>query len=226
MKPKKIFIDYVPMALAAALIIIFAFIKEQSFFKTLPTLVTLIVQILLVRANRYAFLLGGVNSAIYGAVYLTEGLYFSAVSALAISAPIQIYSFFNWSRKKNASGDTRLKTLGIKRLCFVIGVILSGWALCYFGLAVFFRTATYPVFDTLQFTIGVVVSFLAAFRYVESQHINIVNCASAVTMWALICVGNPSNINYLIISCYNLFMVAKASVNWTRKYKVQKCENV
>lgn len=225
MKIKKIFVDYVPMALAAALIITFAFIKEQSFFKTLPTLVTLAVQLLLVRANKYAFLLGGINAAIYGAVYITEGLYFSAVSALVISAPIQIYSFFNWRGRKNSSGDTKLKILGIKRLFIVIGVILFGWAVCYFGLAGFFKTATYPVFDTLQFTIGIVVSLLAAFKYVESQHINIVNCASAVTMWALICVGNPSNINYLIISCYNLFMVAKAAVSWTRKYKAQKCES-
>ena len=225
MKIKKIFVDYVPMALAAALIITFAFIKEQSFFKTLPTLVTLAVQLLLVRANKYAFLLGGINAAIYGAVYITEGLYFSAVSALVISAPIQIYSFFNWRGRKNSSGDTKLKILGIKRLFIVIGVILFGWAVCYFGLAGFFKTVTYPVFDTLQFTIGIVVSLLAAFKYVESQHINIVNCASAVTVWMLICVQNPSNLNYLIISCYNLFMVAKAAVSWTRKYKAQKCES-
>lgn len=43
MKIKKLLIDYVPMACAAILIITFSIIKEQSFIKTLPTLVTLVV---------------------------------------------------------------------------------------------------------------------------------------------------------------------------------------
>ena len=51
------------MLLTAILIIVFSIIRKQSFLKTLPTLVTLIVQLLLARANRFAFLLGG---TIYG----------------------------------------------------------------------------------------------------------------------------------------------------------------
>ena len=81
-KMKRALIDYLPMALAAAMIITFAVWKEQTFFKTLPTLVTLAVQLLNVRVNRYAFLLGGINAVVYGIVYLTEGLYFSMISAL------------------------------------------------------------------------------------------------------------------------------------------------
>ena len=57
MKLKKLINDYLLTLAAAVLIIVFAILREQSFLKTLPTLVTLVVQLLLVRANRYAFLL-------------------------------------------------------------------------------------------------------------------------------------------------------------------------
>ena len=104
------------MSIAAVCILFFA-VKNAIFppdpdnfnlalhiFKTLPTLVTLAVQILLMSANKYAFLLGGTNAAIYGIVYIITGIPFSAVSALLISFPLQIYSFFNWS--KNSKGKS------------------------------------------------------------------------------------------------------------------------
>ena len=93
MKLKKLIDNYLLTLAAAVLIIVFAILREQSFLKTLPTLVTLVVQLLLVRANRYAILLGGTNALIYGAAYLSEGLYFSCISAVLMSAPLQYYSF-------------------------------------------------------------------------------------------------------------------------------------
>lgn len=224
MKLRKLLIDYIPMALAGILIIFFSIVKEQTFLKTLPTIVTLFVQILLARANRYSFLLGGTNSVIYGISYLTEGLYFSATSALIMSAPMQIYSFFNWGKNQTGSHRTELRVLGAKKRGIVFLLILLGWALCYFGLSQFFADAAYPSFDTLGFVLGITVTFLSAFRYVESQYISAFSCALHIVMWILICLSNPSNINYLIISVYNLFMVVKAAVNWTRQYVHDKKE--
>jgi len=59
-------LDYALMAAIAALIIVFAVLREQSFLKTLPTLITLVVLVLLANANRFAFLLGGTNALLYG----------------------------------------------------------------------------------------------------------------------------------------------------------------
>jgi hypothetical protein len=44
-------IDLCFALLTATLIIVFAFIQSQSFIKTLPTLITLYVQILMVKGN-------------------------------------------------------------------------------------------------------------------------------------------------------------------------------
>ena len=110
MKNKNIYLRYIPMSLAAAFLLFFA-VKNALYpaegeeielwyhiFKTLPTIVTLFVQLLMMSANRYAFLLGGCNSVIYGIVYFMEGVPFSGISALVLSFLPQIYTFFNWGK--------------------------------------------------------------------------------------------------------------------------------
>ena len=174
------------------------------------------------RANRFGFLVGGINAAIYGLVYLSEGLYFSSVSALLISFPIQLYSFLNWTRKRTAQNRTELKKFDLTKWIVCLSLALAGWAACYFGLAKFFKGALLPAFDTFLFSMGIIVSVLAARRYVDSQYLNILSTTVSVVMWTIICASNPSNANYLIIACYNLFMMIKSSIHWTKQYNADK----
>ena len=222
LKKRDIFIDYLPILFTATLIIVFSVARQQTFLKTLPTLITLIVQLLLARANRFAFLLGSANSVIYGISYFDEGLYFSMISAILISSPIQIYSFFNWSKKQTATKSTELKTLSPKMRIAIGLLIATAWLILLFGFSGLFKNAQLPAFDSFGFVAGTVVSVLAAFRFVESQYLSAFSCALHIVMWTIICTSNPSNINYLIISVYNLFMVVKAAINWTRLYIAEK----
>ena len=135
MKLKKLIDNYLLTLAAAVLIIVFAILREQSFLKTLPTLVTLVVQLLLVRANRYAFLLGGTNALIYGAAYLSEGLYFSCISAVLMSAPLQYYSFVVWSRRREKPvGGLRFLSPG--KLLATVGATVAIWLVCYFAMGI------------------------------------------------------------------------------------------
>lgn len=224
-KLKKLFIDYIPMALTAILIITFAIINKQSFIKTLPTLVTLCVQILVVRANRIAFLIGGTNSLLYAIAPWSEGLYFSVVSCVCISAPIQYMSFFIWKKKKSKrnSRNTELKFLGIGKCLLVIAATFAVWLPTYLLLRPFFEGAL-ALLDSFTFVLGITISLLSAFRYIDSQYLNIFSCFLAIVMWGVICIESPNNLNYMVISCYNLFMVAKAAINWTKQYKNDKRE--
>jgi len=224
-KTKKIFIDYIPMALTAALIIVFAFINKQSFIKTLPTLVTLAVQLMMTRANRFAFLVGGTNAILYSIAPWQEKLYFSVVSSLFISAPIQYFSFFNWRRKRRAanSRNTELKMLGTLKVICVIAATFAAWVPCYFLLRPFF-SGPLAILDSLGFVWGIAVSLLSAFRYIDSQYLNIFGCTISIATWFIICLESPNNFNYLIISFYNLFMVTKAAINWTKQYRSDKKE--
>lgn len=224
MKHKNLITDYIPALLTAILILTFSVVRQQSFVKTLPTLITLAVQILLSRVNRFGFLIGGINALIYGISYFDEGLYFSCLFTVLISAPIQIYSFLNWSKKQISADRTELKVLALKKRIVVIVLTLIGWLSVYFGLRDFFANAQLPIFDSFHFTVGIIVSLLAAFRYLESQYLSMVSSCTALLMWIMICMNTPSNINYLIISCYNLFMIVKAVINWTKQYLQDKNE--
>ena len=217
---KTFFLDFLPMVIAATLIVTFAIIREQSFFKTLPTLITLVVQILLVYINPFAFLLGSVNSAIYGVVFLTEGLYFSSIQAFLISFPIQAYSFINWSKGKNKKDkkNVSLRRLSAGQLLAVLAAVGALWAAAYFGLAPFFSGATYPYIDALNFSISIAASILAAVFYVESQYFTFSGSLISLCTWILITIQAPQNLNYVILSLYNVFRLSQTSVTWTKRY--------
>ena len=217
---REIWIDYIPMLLTAVLIVYFAIIREQSFIKTLPTLITLVVQLLLVHANRFAFLLGGTNALLYGISYYSEGLYFSLISALLISAPLQFFSYFNWKKHTNKSGS-ELKRLRLPQLAVILVLILASWLGCSIGLADLFQNGSYPLLDALSFVLGTVVTILAAFRFIESQYLNILGCSISLILWILLTIRSPENFNYTIISAYNLFRIIEASIRWTLQYRRQ-----
>ena len=220
---KELFIDYIPTFLVGVLIIVFAILKQQAPIKTLPTLVTLVVLIMSVRANRYAFLVGASTCVLYGIAYIMEGVYFSAVSALLVSMPIQIFSFFVWSKHKENNTRSNLATMKWWLLTLSIVAIFPAWAGCYFGLGAFFE-GNMAILDSLCFVLGLLISLLVAFRFIEGQYFNVISCIIALVMWIFICIESPSNVNFLIISCYNLFRTVQATVNWTLIYRKQKNE--
>ena len=129
-----------------------------------------------------------------------------------------MYSFLHWSRKQISSNRTALKLLNNKMRILILALTLASWMTVYFAFAGLFADARLPMFDSFHFITGIVVSFLAALRYIESQYLNSVACVTNIAMWIIICFETPGNLNYLIISFYNLYMVAKAAIRWTKQY--------
>ena len=212
---KELWLDYIPTAVVAALIITFAILREQSFIKILPTLVTLIVQLLLVRAHRAAFLIGGFNTLLYGVSFYCEELYFSLFKALVITAPIQFFSYFMW-RKKDGSGKPNIRALSMPmRIIIVLGIVV-GWLLCFKILGPIISSGRFIGADSLVFVIGVAVPILSAFGYADSQYLNIVACIISFVMWIAITIEEPENINFVLIGAYNLFRVSEAAIIWTK----------
>lgn len=220
---KELFVDYIPTLLVGIMIIVFAILNEQSFIKTLPTLITLVVMIMSVRANRFAFLVGASNCVLYTIAYVLEGLYFSAINALLVSMPIQIFSFFVWSRHKKGKTQATLIRMKWWQLLIATVAIFPAWAGSYLGLGVFF-VGNMALLDSLIFVLGILVSALIAFRFIEGQYFNLMSCVLNLSMFIFLCIETPSNLNFLIISVYNLFRVAQAAINWTLLYRRGKNE--
>lgn len=219
---KRLWLDYIPMAFTAALIILLSDWKSQSLLKILPTLITLVVQILLARASRWAFLVGGINSILYALCYFDEGLGFQAFFAILISMPIQIYSYFNWKRN-TVGGTPKLRTLSLYTKIATAVSILAVWLLCQHLLADLISSdGKHVLLDTLLFTLGITVTILSSVRYVDSQYIGLLSSVISLILWITITVEEPCMINYVIISAYNLFKGVNITISWTRIYLKSK----
>ena len=214
---KELLIDYIPTFIIGVMIIVFSIINKQSPIATLPTLITLIVLIMSVRANRYAFLVGAGNCVLYTVAYLIEGVYFSAANAFLVSMPIQIFSFFVWRRHKTDNTRSELIKMKWWQLLLSVAAVFPAWAICYFGISGLLG-GTEPLLDSFTLVLGILISVLIAFRYIEGQYFNFISCLIGLVMWISICIESPNNINYLIIACYNLFRTVQATVNWTALY--------
>lgn len=219
-KGEKLF-NYIVVGVTAVVIIVSAILSRQDFFKTLPTLITLLVLLLSARANRYTFLLGAINCVLYSIIYIQEGIYFSVISCLVISAPMQLITFFKWKQHTYGKVTTVFKRLSARNLILMMLVQIPAWALAYFGLSAFI-TGSYPGLDSLSFVMGIVVSVLSAKRYIEAQYVNAVSCIISLIMWVLLTVKTPDNINYACIALYNVIMVVESAIVWTKQYKKQQ----
>ena len=221
---KKLWLEWIPIGVCAVAILVCAFVFGQKWYKVLPTLNTLVILLLSARVDRRSFLLGGINAALYGIGYFTEGLYFSVINCMLVSMPLQLFSFFNW--KKHADGNsTKLRTLGWKGEVISIASIVIGCLLCQWLLLPFFGGGQkQAVLDIFLFVIGLVITVLSMLRYVEAPYYNLVSSTANLVMWILICTGNIANLNYLIMGAYSLFRVAQSAITWTKQYKKNKRE--
>ena len=232
---KNIASKYIPMAITAIFIVIFTvqnaclLTGEKPYelwylaFKTMPMLITLYVQLLLIDAKRHAFLLSGLNAVIYSIVYFIEGVPFSAIYALFVSAPLSIYAFFNW-KHNSKKGQTRLRHLKPKGLLLVFLSIIAIWGICY-GWLSGCMAVRIAILDTAIFAIGLAGTFLMSIRYIEAQYMAVVSNTVSLIMWIVLTISNRSNVNYVIIGIYNLYCVIQAAINWTtveRKLKKEE----
>ena len=211
---RNLWLDYVPMAVTAGLIIYFAVVKNQSLLRTLPTLITLAVQILLARANRAAFLLGGANSVLYGLSYASNHLYFESFFAIAISAPMQIYSYFNW-KKNSSGGKPKIRQLSLRDKALVALATTALWLVClkYIGCLI---SGSHIVLDSLVFSLGLVTTLLSAFRFVDAQYVSLLSSLISLSLWIIMAIENPENANYVVISVYNLFRGIEITLSWLK----------
>ena len=111
---------------------------KQSFLRMIPLYISLIVGLLQSNVNRYAPLIGGINSIIYAAVFLYYHLYASAASALFMSCPLQLITFVLWNKKPWGNSTVLKKLSAGKRAVLIAGSVLAWIIICFFLSESFF----------------------------------------------------------------------------------------
>ena len=188
---------------------------KQDVLSMLPLFVSLGVMVLQARVNRYALLIGSLNSLLYCYYYYTTGLMSNFLYAIIISFPMQMISFINWSR--NAKGKvTKLKKMNAKQLIISAIVFALGWAAVFFGIRLF-ENASYSFLDTLTTMLGIAVTLLMLLRFSEYVVLQCVSCSITLIMYTTIVLsGDLASITYFVYAVYCLICVILAAV---RMYK-------
>ncbi len=202
-------------------------------FKTLPLFISLVIMVLQARVNRYAFLLGSINSLIYCYYYVSAGLYTSLAYAVLISFPLQLISFFNW-KKKSRGSITELKKMSGKELVVFLAVLVLSWAaIC--AVALFFNpdlrkldtiasmvpTIITVILDTTISIIGIAATILTMIRFSEYAFLQLVSGILTITLHFMVLykgvlVGDYSNITYIVFSIYSFICVTLAIIRMYR----------
>lgn len=192
------------MVCTAVLITVFGIHFKQSFLRILPLCVSLIIGMLQSRVNRFASLIGSVNSLLYAAVYVHFNLYASAFSALLFSCPIQLLTFIRWNKNKWEHSTVLRKLSGKQRILIAVGYVA---ALAAMWVVLPLIGSQYVFLDSVTNLLGILIYFLTMFAYVEYTFLMIINGVIGIILYLTMLEATPETVTYLIFSVYSFICV-------------------
>jgi len=198
------------------LIIASAIIFKQHPLRVLPLCISLFIMFLQAQVNRYAFLLGGINSVFYAVSYFSMTLYTSAVYALAVSFPLQIITFINWQRK-TTKNRTELRRLSKLQLILSAALFAAAWVALFFAFKL--MGSSYMILDNTSSLLGIAVTILTLLRFKEYAPLNLVSGVIGLIMHITVFLNDRSQITYVIFSVYSLVCMVATLYNIRRNEK-------
>ena len=217
---KDIFI-FIFMGCTAVLITAAGIYFHQSFLRILPLYISLIIGMLQSRVNRYANLLGSINSLLYGAVYIYYNLYGSAFSALLFSFPIQLLTFIRWNKNK-WEHSTVLRKLNKKQRILT----LAGFAVALIAMWIILPLigSQYVFLDSVTNLLGILIYFLTMFAFVEYTFLMVINGVIGTALYITMLGDTPEMTTYLIYSVYSFICIVFAFFQAKKLYNSQQVE--
>ncbi len=219
---KDIFI-LVLMGITAVAITLAGLYTRQGILRILPLYISLIIGLLQSRVNRFASLMGSLNSILYGVVYIYFHLYGSAFSALLFSCPIQLITFIRWSKNKQG-GTTKLRKMTIKQrvllvIVFSVLLVVLWWVLPLIG-------SEYVFLDGATTLLGILIYFLTMFAFIEYPFFMIVNGIINIALYITMVEQTPEIASHLIFAIYSFVCTVFSVFEAKRLYDVQNNEKI
>ena len=152
----------ITIAITFILILTTGIVFGQAFWKMLPLFISLVVMLLQAKVNRYAYLLGGLNSILYAVAYFSMGIRESALSALLMSFPLQVITFILWQRKTRGN-VTALRKLNAWAITGITVSFALVWAAMFFW---FPHDETAGTFTVLMDTTTTLLGFITTIRFI------------------------------------------------------------
>ena len=219
-KNKEKIFDITLVGTTAILITICSLTFRENVFVVIPLYVSLFVWFLQSKANKYAFLLGGLNSILYAAVDLFNGLYATAVYDVLVSCTLQIITFINWNRHAYGKNSTIFKRLSAKQITLIASAGILLWSGLYFVLSLF--NSEYMLFDNTRTLLGIAATILCALSYIEYTYLQQVNIVVSLVLYAMIFKEEPIMITHFIFNIYAFICAIRSFIKMKKLYKEQQ----
>ena len=216
---RKKLVDIIPLAVTAVLIAVTGVMYHQAVFRVLPLYISLIVSILQSKVNRYASLIGGLNSILYACVDWHYGLFASSASALLVSCPFQIATFILWSRR-SYKHSTLLRSMTGRQRVMTAGVCILVWLAMFFTLR--YMNSNYQIVDSSFTLLALLIYVLTLFAFVEYTWLMIPNCLSCIILNIIVMADKSDRITFLVFSFYSLYCNVLGFIQARRIYAEQQ----
>lgn len=209
------------MGCTAVLITAAGIYFNQSFLRIIPLYISLAVGLLQSRINRYASLVGSINSLLYGAVYFCYGLYGSMFSAVLFSFPIQLLTFIRWNKNKWKHSTVLRKLTAKQRILLSVSFIFT---LIAMWIVLPLIGSQYVFLDSLTNLLGIVIYFLTMFAFAEYTFLMIINGVIGIALYIQMLGKTPEMTTYLIHSVYSFICIVLAFFQAKKIYNSQQRE--
>lgn len=209
------------LIVCAVLITVTGILFHQSILRIIPLYVSLVVGLLQSRASRFAYLLGGLNCLIYTVAYVSLGLYATAASTLLFSCPIQLITFWRWSRRSYKQA-TEFRSL--RPIHWILGGIVFLLVFVFVQFVLKTANSNYPTLDNLATLVGLAVSLLSLLSFREYSWLMLVTCVINLALFLVMTLDDPAQSTYLIYSVNSMICVIGQFFSVRKLYAEQKKE--
>ena len=185
-------------------------------FLFLPLLVSTFVMFLQSKVSRYAFLIGALNSILYGIAHIMQTLYSTALYALMVSFPLQFLTFLNWS-KNTVGNKTQLRQMSTKIRLTILGCIVVVWGLVFVIFSVL--NSKYLLLDISISVMGLLATILCTLRFKEYIFPQLLSNTISFCTYVLMLKEEPSTIIWVINAANALMCSILAWINMNYREK-------
>lgn len=194
-------------------------IFPSPFYLVLPLYISLFVGMLTSKANRYSFLIGGLNSILYTITYISLGIYMQAFQAFFFSCLLQLATFFTWS--KRAYKDSTVFRRMNKWMYIGFG---GGFVAIYFAAIFILKLlgSNYIYLDTFTALLGVFVTILHLCSFREAPFVHAFSSTFGLSLSLAMSLDDPARLPFLISGLYGAICVWRSIFAIWRLYKEQQ----
>lgn len=187
-----------------------------------PLYVSLFISLLQTRINRYAPLIGGINSILYFVVYMYSGIPATAFYALLFSCPLQIITFIRWTKNKRGSSTLLHKMTPKIRLLVALAFAVA-WGIVF--AVSYLSGSSFAILDTTSSMLGILTSFLTMFAFIEYTVLQLVGGVTSISLYInMIASGRIEQTPFLVYSVYSLICICLAVIRARRLYNEQQSD--